>query len=139
MLQEFKKFIVKGNALDLAVGVIIGGAFGAVAASLVADMLMPPLGLLGGGADFANLFATVKEGVPPGPYASVAAAKEAGAVTLNFGVFLNTIVNLLIVGFALFLVVRAINAARSPAPAAAPAGPPEDIVLLREIRDALRK
>jgi large conductance mechanosensitive channel len=137
--SEFKEFATKGNVVDLAVGVIIGGAFGAVAASLVADMLMPPLGLLVGGADFANLFATLKEGVPPGPYASVAAAKEAGAVTLNFGVFLNTIVNLLIVGFALFLVVRAINAARSPAPAAAPAGPPEDIVLLREIRDALRK
>jgi large conductance mechanosensitive channel len=139
MLQDFKEFVVKGNAFDLAVGVIIGGAFGAMAGSFVTDVMMPPLGLVTGGADFTNLFLTLKEGATPGPYASLTAAKEAGAVTLNLGVFLNTVVNLLIVGFVLFLMVRAINAARTPAPAPPPAATPEDVLLLREIRDALRK
>jgi large conductance mechanosensitive channel len=139
MLQDFKEFVVKGNAFDLAVGVIIGGAFGAMAGSFVTDVMMPPLGLVTGGADFTNLFLTLKEGATPGPYASLTAAKEAGAVTLNLGVFLNTVVNLLIVGFVLFLMVRAINAARTPAPAPPPAATPEDVLLLREIRDALKK
>lgn len=139
MLQEFKEFIVKGNAFDLAVGVIIGGAFGAMAGSFVSDVMMPPIGLVTGGTDFSNLFLTLKEGASPGPYASLAAAKAAGAVTLNLGVFLNTVVNLVIVGFVLFLMVRAINAARTPPPAPPPAGPPEDVLLLREIRDALKK
>lgn len=139
MLQDFKEFVVKGNAFDLAVGVIIGGAFGAMAGSFVTDVMMPPLGLVTGGADFTNLFLTLKEGAAPGPYASLAAAKAAGAVTLNLGVFLNTVVNLVIVGFVLFLMVRAINAARTPAPAPAAAATPEDVLLLREIRDALRK
>jgi large conductance mechanosensitive channel len=138
MLQDFREFVVKGNAFDLAVGVIIGGAFGAMAGSFVTDVMMPPLGLVTGGADFTNLFLTLKEGATPGPYASLAVAKEAGAVTLNLGVFLNTVVNLVVVGFVLFLMVRAINAARTPAPAA-PAAPPEDVLLLREIRDALKK
>jgi len=142
MLQEFRDFIVKGNALDLAVGVIIGGVFGAVVTSLVSDVLMPPIGLLVGGVDFSNLFVTLKDGAAAaGPYASLAAAKEAGAVTLNVGLFLNTLVNLVIVGFAVFMLVKSINAARRPAPAApaAPAPPAEDIVLLREIRDALKQ
>ena len=138
MLQEFKEFIVKGNAFDLAVGVIIGGAFGAMAGSFVSDVMMPPIGLVTGGTDFSNLFLTLKEGTSPGPYASLAAAKAAGAVTLNLGVFVNTVINLAIVGFVLFLMIRAINAARKPAPAA-PAAPPEDVLLLREIRDALKK
>ncbi len=138
MFQEFKDFIVKGNAFDLAVGVIIGGVFGAVVNSLVGDILMPPIGSILGGADFSNLFATLKEGAAPGPYASLAAAKEAGAVTLNYGAFINTLVNLVIVGFVLFMLVRGVNAARKPAPAA-PAPTPEDVVLLREIRDALKK
>lgn len=141
MLKEFKEFIVKGNAFDLAVGVIIGGAFGAMAGSFVSDIMMPPIGLLTGGTDFSNIFLTLKEGGTAGPYASLAAAKEAGAVTLNVGAFLNTVVNLVIVGFVLFLMVRSINAARRPAPAA-PAPPPptpEDVLLLREIRDALKK
>jgi large conductance mechanosensitive channel len=137
MLQEFKEFVVKGNAFDLAVGVIIGGAFGAMAGSFVTDVMMPPLGLVTGGTDFSNLFLTLKEGATPGPYVSLAAAKDAGAVTLNVGVFLNTVVNLLIVGFVLFLMVRAINAARTPA--APPPATPEDVLLLREIRDALKK
>ncbi len=141
MFQEFKEFIVKGNAFDLAVGVIIGGAFGALAGSFVTDIMMPPLGLVMGGADFSNVFATLKEGATPGPYASLAAAKAAGAVTLNVGLFLNTLVNLVLVGLALFLMVRAINVARRSAPEApaAPAPTPEDVVLLREIRDALKK
>lgn len=142
MLQEFKDFIVKGNAFDLAVGVIIGGVFGAVVNSLVGDVLMPPIGAVMGGVDFSNMFVTLKEGAKAvGPYATLAAAKDAGAVTLNFGAFLNTIVNLLIVGLVLFLLVRAVNAARRPAPEppAPPAPTPEDIVLLREIRDALRR
>ena len=138
MLQEFKEFIVKGNAFDLAVGVIIGGAFGAVAGSFVSDVMMPPIGLLMGGTDFSNLFLTLKEGATPGPYPSLAAAKAAGAVTLNLGVFLNTVINLVIVGFVLFLMIRAINVARKPAPAP-PAAPPEDVLLLREIRDALKR
>lgn len=137
MLQEFKDFIVKGNAFDLAVGVIIGGVFGAVVNSLVADLLMPPIGLIMGGVDFSNMFMTLKEGATAGPYASLAAAKAAGAVTLNLGLFINTIVNLLIVGFVLFMLVRAVTAARKPAPAP-PAPTPEDVVLLREIRDALK-
>jgi large conductance mechanosensitive channel len=139
MLQEFKEFIVKGNAFDLAVGVIIGGAFGAMAGSFVSDVMMPPIGLITGGTDFSNLFVTLKEGASPGPYASLAAAKAAGAVTLNLGVFLNTVINLVIVGFVLFLMVRAINAARTPAPAPPAPATPEDVLLLREIRDALKK
>lgn len=138
MLEQFKEFIVKGNAFDLAVGVIIGGAFGAMAGSFVSDVMMPPIGLVTGGTDFTNLFLTLKQGATPGPYASLAAAKAAGAVTLNLGVFLNTVVNLVIVGFVLFLMVRAINVARKSVPAAPPA-PPEDVLLLREIRDSLKK
>ena len=138
MLQDFKEFIVKGNAFDLAVGVIIGAAFGAMAGSFVTDVMMPPLGLVTGGTDFSNLFLTLKEGATPGPYPSLAAAKEAGAVTINLGLFLNTVVNLVLVGFVLFLMVRAINAARKPV-AAPPAATPEDVLLLREIRDALKK
>ena len=139
MFNEFKDFIVKGNAFDLAVGVIIGGVFGAVVTSLVGDILMPPIGTILGGADFSNLFVTLKDGATTaGPYVSIAAAKEAGAVTLNYGAFINTLVNLVIVGFVLFMLVRGVNAARKPAPAP-PAVTPEDIVLLREIRDALKK
>ncbi len=142
MFQDFKDFIIKGNAFDLAVGVIIGGVFGAVVNSLVGDVLMPPIGAVMGGVDFSNMFVTIKEGAKAaGPYATLAAAKDAGAVTLNFGAFLNTLVNLIIVGFVLFVLVRAVSAARKPVPAppAPPAPTPEDIVLLREIRDALKR
>ncbi len=138
MLREFKDFIVKGNAFDLAVGVIIGGAFGALAGSFVKDIMMPPLGLITGGTDFSNVFITLKEGATPGPYPTLPAAQAAGAVTINAGMFVNTLINLLLVGAALFLMVRAINVARRAAPAAAPATP-EDVLLLREIRDALKK
>ncbi len=142
MLKEFKEFIIKGNAFDLAVGVIIGGAFGAMAGSFVTDVMMPPLGLVMGGADFSDIFVTLKDGAKAaGPYATLAAARDAGAVTLNIGSFINTVVNLVIVGFVVFMLVKGVNAARKPAPEA-PAPPPptpEDVLLLREIRDALKR
>ncbi len=109
MFKEFKEFAVKGNVVDMAVGIIIGGAFGTIAKSLVADVLMPPIGLLLGNVDFANLFALLKDGDPAGPYASLDAAKEAGAVTINYGVLLNNVVSFLIVAWAVFFLVRAIN------------------------------
>lgn len=121
MLKEFKEFAVKGNMLDMAVGIIIGAAFGLIIASLVNDILMPPIGLLLGNVDFSNIFWVLKEGKVPGPYPSVAAAKAAGAVTMNIGLFINTIINFLIVAFAIFLVIRNMNRLKREAPAAAPA------------------
>jgi large conductance mechanosensitive channel len=122
MIKEFKEFIMRGNVMDMAVGIIIGAAFGGIVKSLVDDVIMPPIGLLLGKVDFANLFAVLKQGGTPGPYASVAAAKAAGAVTLNFGLFVNTIINFVIVGFAIFLLVKGVNQLKrqKPAPAAAP-------------------
>ena len=120
MLKEFREFIMRGNVLDLAVGVIIGAAFGGIVTSLVNDIIMPPVGLALGQVDFKDLFVLLKQGATPGPYASVAAAKAAGAVTLNYGAFVNTIINFLIIGFSIFLVVRIANrvhkAAEAPAP-----------------------
>ena len=109
MLKEFKEFAIKGNAVDLAVGLVLGTAFGAIVASLVNDVVMPPIGLLLGDVDFAQLFVVLKEGAAPAPYATVAAAAEAGAVTLNYGVFINAIVYFIIVAFAIFMVVKAMN------------------------------
>ena len=109
MFKEFKKFILRGNVLDLAIGVIIGGAFGAIIKSLVEDIIMPPIGLLLGGVDFANIYATLKDGSPAGPYAALADAKAAGAVTMNFGLFINLIINFLIIGLVLCFIIRAIN------------------------------
>jgi large conductance mechanosensitive channel len=109
MIKEFKEFAVKGNVVDLAVGIIIGGAFGTIVKSLVDDVIMPPVGLALGGVDFANLFLTLRDGTTPGPYPTLEAAKAAGAVTIRYGVFLNSIVSFLIVAFAVFLLVRAIN------------------------------
>ncbi len=120
MLKEFKEFAMKGNVLDMAVGIIIGAAFGLIVASLVNDIIMPPVGLALGNVDFSNIFAVLKEGKTPGPYPSVAAAKAAGAVTMNFGLFINTIINFIILAFAIFLLVRSVNRLRTPAPAAAP-------------------
>lgn len=120
MLKDFKEFIVKGNALDMAVGIIIGAAFGTVVKSLVEDIIMPPIGLLMGNVDFSNLFIVIKEGAAAAPYASLAAAKEAGAVTLNIGLFINNIISLLIVGFAVFLVVKNINRLKKEEPKKAP-------------------
>jgi large conductance mechanosensitive channel len=110
MLKEFKEFAMRGNVVDMAVGIIIGAAFGTIIASLVSEVLMPPIGLLLGNVDFSNLFLVLKEGKTAGPYATVAAAKAAGAVTLNYGLFVNTVVNFLIVAFAIFFLIRGMNA-----------------------------
>jgi large conductance mechanosensitive channel len=109
MFKEFKDFAMRGRVIDMAVGVIIGSAFGTIVKSLVDDVIMPPIGLLLGGVDFSNLFVVLKEGTSPKPYASLAAARELGAVTLNFGIFINTITSFLIVAFVVFLLIRSIN------------------------------
>ena len=109
MWKEFKAFIMRGNVLDLAVGVIIGGAFGAITRSLVDDVLMPPLGLMTGGVDFSDKYALLKAGARPGPYASLADARDAGAVTLNYGQFANAVLTFLLVALAVFLLVKAVN------------------------------
>ena len=109
MWKEFKKFVLRGNVLDMAVGVIIGAAFGAIVKSLVGDVIMPPIGLLLGGVDFANLFILLKEGSPGGPYVLLADAQAAGAVTINYGLFINVVISFLIVAFVIFLLVRGVN------------------------------
>ena len=108
MLKEFKEFAMCGN-VDMAVGIIIGAAFGTIVGSLVADVIVPPIGLLLGTVDFSNLFMVLKEGKVAGPYASLAAAKAAGAVSMNIGVFINTIINFILLAFAIFLLVRSVN------------------------------
>jgi large conductance mechanosensitive channel len=140
MFKEFKAFAMRGSVVDLAVGIVIGAAFGTIVGSVVNDVLMPPIGLLLGNVDFSNLFVLLKDGNPAGPYASLAQAKAAGAVSLNVGVFINAIINFLIVAFAIFMVVKAINRMKREE-AAAPAAPPaptKDQVLLTEIRDLLK-
>ncbi len=114
MLKEFKEFAVKGNALDMAVGVVVGGAFGAIVNSLVTDILMPPLGLLLGKTDFSNLFLILKKGTVEGPFSTLAEAQKAGAVTFSYGLFLNRVISFLIVAFALFLILKVINRLRKP-------------------------
>ena len=116
MIQEFKAFIMRGNVLDLAVGVVIGGAFGKIVGSFVEDVLMPPIGLLLGNVDFSNLFISLSGKDFP----SVAAAKAAGAATLNYGMFFNHVINFLIIGFAIFLLIKQVNRLQKPAPAPAP-------------------
>ena len=119
MLKEFKAFAMRGNVLDLAVGFILGGAFGTIVKSLVDDVIMPPIGLAMGRVDFKNLFLVLKDGKTPAPYASLADAQTAGAVTVNYGQFINSIVTFLIIAFAVFLLVRAANRLK-PAEAEAP-------------------
>jgi len=109
MIKEFKAFIMRGNVVDMAVGVVIGASFGGIVKSLVDDVLMPPIGLLLGRVDFSNLYLTLRDGATPGPYAALAEAKKAGAVTLNLGLFANTVINFVIVALAIFLVVRGMN------------------------------
>jgi len=137
MFEEFKKFAMRGNVLDLAVGVVIGAAFTGIVNSLVKDIIMPPIGLALGGVDFSNFYLTLK-----GPHvASLADAQKAGAVTVNYGVFVNAILNFLVVAIALFLLIRFINRLtepKVPAVPPAPPPPPEDVLLLREIRDSLK-
>lgn len=122
MLKEFKEFAMRGNVMDMAVGIIIGAAFGPIVGSLVGDVIMPPIGLVLGNVDFSNLFFVLKEGAQAAPYASVAAAKAAGAVTVNYGLFINTIINFIIVAFAIFMMIKVMNRLKreQPAPAAAP-------------------
>lgn len=120
MWKEFKEFAVKGNAIDLAVGVIIGAAFGGVISSLVKDIIMPPLGLLTGGLDFSNQFVVLKHAPGGATFATPADAVKAGAITWNYGNFITLLINFLIVAFAIFLVVKAINKMKRPAPAAEP-------------------
>ncbi|MBN9588543.1 MAG: large conductance mechanosensitive channel protein MscL [Alphaproteobacteria bacterium] len=135
MFEEFKKFAMRGNVIDLAVGVVIGTAFSGIVNSLVKDVIMPPIGLLMGGIDFSNFFVTLK-----GPdVLTLADAQKAGAVTINYGVFVNTVINFLVVALALFLLIRTINRMQAPPAATEAPPPPEDILLLREIRDSLKQ
>ncbi len=121
MLKEFKAFAMRGNVVDLAIGIIIGGAFGSIVKSLVDDVIMPPIGLLLGGIDFSDIFLLLREGPKaPAPYATLADAQAAGAVTVNLGLFLNSIITFLIIAFAVFLLVRAINRMKPQEAAAAP-------------------
>jgi large conductance mechanosensitive channel len=136
MMQEFKEFALKGNVMDLAVGVIIGGAFGKIVDSVVKDLIMPVVGLFTGGLDFSNLFLALKP-MPEGAAHTLDAAKAAGVPVLAYGSFITVVINFLILAFIIFQLVKFMNRLRHETPAAPPA-PPEDVVLLREIRDALR-
>jgi len=136
MLKEFREFVSRGNVVDLAVAVIMGAAFGAIVSSLVADVIMPPIGLLLGGVDFSNLYANLSGG----SYGSLAEAQAAGAATINYGIFANKLIDFLIVAFVVFLLVKAVNKLKKPA-TAAPAPAPEpsaEVKLLAEIRDLLK-
>ena len=137
MLKEFKDFAMKGNVLDMAIGVIIGGAFGKIVSSLVSDVLMPPIGLLMGKVDFSSLFLNLSGAPQP----SLAAAKAAGAPTLNYGVFLQSVFDFIIIAFVIFMLVKQVNRLKKevpPAPPAPPPGPTNEEKLLMEIRDALK-
>jgi large conductance mechanosensitive channel len=136
-IQEFKEFAVRGNVIDLAVGVVIGGAFGKIVDSLVKDIVMPPIGAMMGGVDFKQLYLNLGDTA----YESLDAAEKAGAPLIKYGAFINNLVDFTIIAFAIFVAVKAINKLQreKPAPAPAPAAPPEDVLLLREIRDSLKK
>jgi large conductance mechanosensitive channel len=142
MLKEFKEFAAKGNMLDMAVGIVIGAAFATIIGSLVNDIIMPMVGLAIGGVDFSEFFAVLSEGDPASPYATLAAAQEAGAVTVNWGIFVNSLITFLIVAFALFMVIKGFNKMkREEEEAPEPEAPPEpsaEETLLTEIRDLLR-
>ncbi|MCP1661287.1 large conductance mechanosensitive channel protein MscL [Neisseria perflava] len=140
--SEFKEFIMRGNVVDLAVGMVVGTAFSAIVKSLVDDVIMPPIGILIGGVDFSNLFLTLKDGAKgagEAGYATLAAAQADGAVTLNLGLFINNIISFLIVAAAIFCVVKALNSMKKAPAEEAPAEPSEEVLLLREIRDSLNK
>ena len=141
MLKEFKEFAIRGNVVDMAVGIIIGAAFGKIVESLVKDVIMPPVGLLLGKVDFSNLFIVLSQGSQPGPYLTVDAAQKAGAVTFNYGLFINTCISFAIIAFAVFLLIRAINnlKKKEQEKPATPPAPSEEVVLLRQIRDGLKK
>ena len=137
MLQEFKKFAMRGNVVDMAVGIIIGAAFGKIVSSLVSDIIMPPIGMIMGNVDFSQLFIDISGG----GYATLAAAQEAGAATINYGAFINTVLDFVIVAFAIFMVIRGMNnmKKKEEEKPAEPAKPSEEVLLLQEIRDALKK
>jgi large conductance mechanosensitive channel len=135
MLKEFKEFAMKGNLIDMAIGIIIGVAFGGLVNSMVNDIIMPIVGRIVGGFDFSNYFINLSG--PQDQYPSLKAAKDAGAATINYGVFVNLVINFLIVAWVMFLIIKAMNRLRTQAPAAAPA-PPRSEVLLAEIRDILK-
>lgn len=135
MLKEFREFAMRGNVLDLAVGIIIGAAFTTVVNSLVNDIIMPPIGYIMNGIDFSNFFLVLKGD----DYASLKAAKDAGAVSINYGVFLNAVINFLIVAFAVFILVKQVNRFKKQAEAAPPPPPSKSEELLSEIRDLLRQ
>jgi large conductance mechanosensitive channel len=134
MLKEFRDFAMRGNVLDMAIGVIIGGAFGKIVSSLVSDVLMPPIGLLMGKVDFSSLFINLSGTPQP----SLTAAKAAGTPTLNYGVFLQSLFDFVIIAFVIFLLVKQVNRFKKEAPPAPPAGPTNEEKLLMEIRDALK-
>ena len=136
ILHEFKTFAMRGNVIDLAVGVIIGAAFTTVVNSLVNDLITPPLGLLFGTVDFKDYFVILRG---EGPYPTLQAAQEAGAVTLNYGQFINAIMKFVIVAFALFVLIKQINRLNKPAEPPTPPPPPEEVAVLREIRDLLKE
>jgi large conductance mechanosensitive channel len=141
MFKEFKEFAMKGNVVDMAVGIIIGAAFGAIVNSLVTDIVMPIIGAATGGLDFSSRYLLLKDGTPAGPYATVAAAKAAGAVTINIGVFISLVLNFVIVAFVLFMVIKGMNQIRRRQPAPPPPAPPaptNEERLLGEIRDLLK-
>lgn len=136
MMSEFKEFAMKGNVLDMAVGVIIGGAFGKIVSSVVGDILMPPIGLLMGRVDFSSLFIPLSEEAAG---KSLAAAKAAGAPTINYGVFVQTVLDFVILAFVIFVVVKQVNRFKTQPPAGPPPAPSKEEVLLTEIRDILKK
>lgn len=138
MMSEFKEFAMKGNVMDLAVGVIIGAAFGKIVDSLVQDIIMPIVGSIFGNLDFSNMFLLLGD-APAGVEHTYAALKEAGAPMLAYGNFITVAINFIILAFIIFQMVRAVNKMKKEEPAPAPAPTPEDIVLLREIRDSLKK
>ena len=142
MLKEFKEFAMKGNFVDMAVGIVIGAAFSTIVKSFVDDVIMPVVGVLTGGVDFSNMFFVIENPTEGAVYATLDAAKEAGAVTINYGVFINALVTFLIVAFVLFLVIKGMNKAKAALEeeeAAAPSEPSAEVKLLTEIRDSLAK
>jgi large conductance mechanosensitive channel len=138
MLQEFREFAVKGNVMDLAVGVIIGAAFGKIVDSVVNDLIMPIIGRVTGGLDFSNYYIALKD-IPPGTAANLDAVKKAGVPVFAYGNFITIVLYFVILAWIIFIMVKWINRLKKEAPPAAPAEPPEDVKLLREIRDALKK
>jgi large conductance mechanosensitive channel len=137
MLREFREFAIRGNMVDMAVGIILGAAFGGLVNSVVNDILMPVVGQLTGGVDFSNFFINLSG--PQDQFSSLKAAQDAGAATLNYGLFVNLVINFIIVAFVMFMVVRAMNRMRKEAPPSPPPAPPRSETLLEEIRDLLKR